>query len=150
MHPAVSKAMFNAEVGRWPPDLAGSRGWIIHRAEYPIVDCEFTAPGRVPLRLFCEFADWDEQPAAVTLRSSQGENLATIPPNSSGVFNSSLHEKTGRPFVCMAGTLEYHTHSSHISESWDQYRGKPGFGMGDLLDKLWSAWLRSAWLKGED
>lgn len=142
MHPALSKSLFNDEVGRWPSDLAGSRGWIIHQAEYPVIDCEFTRLGRTPLRLYCEFDNWDEQPPAISLKTSEGVDLTSLLPNPTSVFNANPHEKTRRPFICMAGSREFHTHSSHVNETWDQYRGKSGFGMGHLLDKIWNAWLK--------
>ncbi len=34
----------------------------------------------------------------------------------------SVHPLTGKPFVCLQGTAEYHTHPSHLADSWDRYR----------------------------
>lgn len=144
MHIALSRSLFENKVGQWPPDLAKSRGWIIHKIEYPVIDCEFTATERTPLRLYCDFSDWDEQPPSVALQNSAGELLRTLPSNPTGVFNTNSHPTTGRPFICTAGVREFHIHSSHLNEKWEQFRGKPGFDLGDILTKLWHAWLKGS------
>jgi hypothetical protein len=33
-----------------------------------------------------------------------------------------LHPVTGKPFVCIQGVAEYHSHPSHLGDSWDRYR----------------------------
>lgn len=142
MHASVSKSRFDQSVGRWPPDLAKVNGWILHKVEYPVVDCEFTAPGRTPLRVYMNCADWDERPPSVTLQNSQGEPLKTLPENRNGIFNPGPHRNTGLPFVCMAGTLEFHTHESHLNEKWDI--NMPDFNIGDILVKIWRGWLKGS------
>lgn len=142
MHPDASKLIFGEEVGRWPPDLASTCGWIMHEVAYPVIDCEFTRPGRTPLRLKMSFDDWDDQPPSIALLSSAGALLSSLPPNLPNIYNPSAHPVTGRPFVCMAGSHEFHTHSSHLGEPWSLFRGKPGFSIGDLMSKLWHGWLR--------
>ena len=34
----------------------------------------------------------------------------------------SVHPSTGQSFVCLQGIAEYHTHPSHLDDSWDRYR----------------------------
>ena len=34
----------------------------------------------------------------------------------------SVHPSTGQPFVCLQGVAEYHSHPSHLDDSWDRYR----------------------------
>lgn len=142
MHPAGAKALFEESVGRWPPDLAEQYGWILHKVAYPIVDCEFRRANRTPLRVLMDCAQWDEQAPSISLLSSNGTPLMTLPPNPSGIFNSSAHRNTGRPFICMAGSHEYHTHESHQDQPWEQFRGKPGFDIGEILFKLWNGWMK--------
>ncbi len=142
MHIAVSRSLFEERVGRFPPDLAAVCGWILHTVAYPVIDCEFTRAGRTPLRLQLDFTDWDEQAPSGSLRNSAGEVLLSLPPNPTGVFNPGPHPVTGRPFLCTAGIKEYHIHPSHLNEPWDQFRGKPGFDIGEILTKIWRAWLK--------
>lgn len=88
-----------------------------------------------------DLKDWNEQPPSISLRDGAGNVLKTCPANPSGVFNNGPHRHTGLPFVCMKGSLEFHTHESHLNEPWEQFRDKPGFDIGDILFKLWNAWL---------
>lgn len=144
MHPAASRALFDEKVGRFPADLATARGWILHPIQYPIIDCQFTRGGRTPMRLRLDFTDWDDTPPSIQLLSADGAALQSVLQNPTGVYNGSPHPSTGRPFICMAGSREFHIHPSHLNEPWDQFRGKPGFDIGDILDKLWHAWLKGA------
>lgn len=143
MHAAVSRGLFEEQVGRWPPDLARARGWVLPEVKYPILDLAFTAPNRTTLRLRCDYTDWDELPPSIELLDVDGTALTILPPNPTGVFNAGPHPITGRPFICMAGAREFHTHSSHLNERWEQFRGKPGFeDVGAILTKLWHAWQK--------
>ena len=142
MHPAVSRELFESAVGRLPPDLALKRQWTIHQLSYPIIDCQFGKAGRTPMRLRMEYTDWDDLPPSITILAPDGTLLVNLAANPTGVFNGSCHPVVSRPFVCMAGSLEYHTHPSHLTERWEQYRGKPGFDVLDILHKLWHAWLK--------
>lgn len=144
MHAAVSRALFEEQIGRWPFDLAHARGWVLHQVSYPLLDCAFTAPDRTTLRLRCNFSDWDELPPSIELLNSEGASLTSLPANPTGVFNGTLHPTVGRPFICTAGVREFHTHSSHTNEPWEQFRGKSGFDLGDILTKLWHAWRKGS------
>jgi len=143
MHRAVSRRLFEKQVERWPFDLAQKRGWVLHQIEYPILECTFTAPNRTALRLRFDFSDWNELPPSIELLDESGEPLKSLWPDPTGVFNSSLHPVTKRPFVCTAGSREFHTHEGHLSEHWEQFRGKPGFeDVGSIVTKLWHAWQK--------
>lgn len=143
MHPAVSRLLFKNQVGLWPSDLAVMRGWELHQIEYPILDCTFTAPNRTALRLRFDFSDWDELPPSILLLDEDGVPLKSLWSDPTGVFNSSSHPNTNLPFVCMAGSREFHTHESHLNEHWDQFRGKSGFeDVGSIVTKLWHAWQK--------
>jgi hypothetical protein len=43
----------------------------------------------------------------------------------------------------MAGAREYHTHSSHLGETWASHRGKPGMDLVGILTQLDSAWEKA-------
>jgi hypothetical protein len=88
------------------------------------------------------FENWDEQPPSISLRNSAGEALTQLPPSLPNVYNGGPHKNTGHPFICMAGSLEFHTHEGHLNEPWEQYRRKPDFDIGEILEKLWHAWLK--------
>lgn len=142
MHVAVTQALFKDTVGRWPPELAEAYGWVLHEVAFPIIDCEFTHAGRTPLRLKTDWSEWDEQPPTILLLNSAGEPLKTLPGKLPNVFNGSPHPHTKRPFICMAGSKEFHTHPSHLNEPWEQFRNKPGYDIGGILMRIWNAWMK--------
>ena len=142
MHPDASRMIFEEEVGRWPPDLAAACGWKLNQVAYPEIDCTFIKTGRTPLRLRLSCEDWDDQPPSILLLNEDGEPLKALAQNPTGVFHNGPHPKTGRPFICMAGSREFHTHPSHLNETWAQFRGKAGFSLGNILTKVWHAWLK--------
>jgi hypothetical protein len=144
MHPSAAKALFDSEVAAISPRLLDQRGWILHQAEYPLVDCSFTAPGRTTLRLRFDCTNWNDDPPSITLQSANGANLTTLLPNPTNVFNSSAHPTTGQPFVCMRGAREYHTHSSHLNDLWENVKHLPGYSIFNILGQLWNAWQRGA------
>ena len=142
MHPQAAKILFDEDVGRWPPDIAAKRAWVVHRVEYPVIDVEFTGPGRTPLRLRFDAANWDDEPPKIALLNSVGDYLTSAPATPSSIFNGGPHALTGRPFVCMAGAWEYHRHESHLNTPWDQYRGKANYGLSDILTQIWNGWRK--------
>jgi hypothetical protein len=148
MHTLASQALFQTQVEHISAKLASSRGWLVHKLEYPYVDLSFTADGRTPLRLCADCSEWNSEPPSIRLLSAAGVPLpsnpppAEISPNRTGVFNVSQHPTTGLPFICSPGSREYHTHSSHINDHWDAYRRQTGYDLGGLLTRYWHAWLK--------
>jgi hypothetical protein len=151
MHELVSRSLFEEQVKGLNGRLAASRSWVLHQIEYPLIDLTFTASetNRVPLRLQVRCQNWNEIPPSVTLLDGAAGFLPSanpprqeILPNPSGIFHPGPHPNTGRPFVCMAGTLEYHTHPSHVTDYWEGYRTKAAFDLGGLLTQIWNGWLR--------
>ncbi len=142
MHRAVSEALFQEQVMGLEGALLDERGWRVFERAFPVLDVMFDRPGRIPLRVRLLCNDWNDMPPSITLHDSQGALLTTLP-TGSGVFNSSAHPRTGRPFICMAGSLEYHTHDSHTSDHWENYRSRGGYDIGGVVTQIWNAWLRT-------
>lgn len=139
MHELLSQRLFDEQVKHLTPRLAKSRGWVLHQVSYPILDCEFQAEGRTSLRLRLNCQNWNTQPPSIDLLDSAGVYLLK-PAGMSSVFNPSEHERTGRPFVCMRGSLEYHTHPSHLTDQWESLRTSDNYTLGGILTQLWHAW----------
>jgi hypothetical protein len=141
---ALSKAAFDRDVGRIDPrSVRTYYDWTIIEANYPVLDILFNHASAAPLRLRLLCDDWDEIPPSIQLLSKDGQPLPTAPPNVGQVFNPGAHPATGRPFVCMRGAREFHTHPSHTSELWDNYRGQSGMDLGGIVVQLWRSWKRS-------
>lgn len=140
---ALSRSAFDRDVARIDIRSARLFDWTIVRASYPILDVIFRHTSADPLRLRLTCAEWDELPPSIELLDEDGKHLGEAPPNVGGVFNGSAHPNTGRPFVCMRGAREYHTHDSHTGDRWDNYRGTSGMDLGGIVLQLWRAWKRS-------
>lgn len=142
MHPAAAKALFDIDVATLTPELGKRRKWTFHLLEFPVVDCSFTESGRTPLRLRLICDSWNESPPEISLHTADGAPLTTALANPTGVFNGSPHPLTNRQFICMRGSREYHTHPSHIADSWESLRGLSSYTLGGILTQLWNAWLK--------
>lgn len=121
-------------------ELCESRGWRIVTGAFPLLDVEFSASGRVAMRVRLVCDDWDALPPSVSFHSAEGTALAALPTAPNTPFNNSAHPVVGRPFLCMVGSREYHTHPSHTGDLWENYRGKPGYDLGGLVTQIWRAW----------
>lgn len=137
MHPELSKAHYAKDIDVLTPTYLRAKRWILHSSEYPVLDVEFT--GKQPLRVRLNCEDWPDLPPAAELLTPAGDHLMTgVEP-----FNGSAHPTTGRPFVCLPGFREFHTHPSHLSETWSDFRGLPGMNLAGLLSQLSSAWRKA-------
>jgi hypothetical protein len=66
---------------------------------------------------------YDVDPPSVSMVDMQGCSSLPIEAWTPGVPHS-LHPVSNRPFVCAQGIAEYHTHPSHVADSWDRYRNR--------------------------
>lgn len=143
MHLALSKEIFVEQTQVLTPEYCLGRGWLRNSCEFPLVDVTYTLPGRIPLRLQLECSRYDEKAPSVSLHSAEGALLTSIHDRRyNGVFNPGPHPVIQRPFICMRGANEYHTHPSHIADLWESLRGKPDFSIAGLLYQLHLAWLK--------
>jgi hypothetical protein len=144
MNEAVAKEMFDQDAGKIPDKLIAVRNWKLYSTDFPVLDIGFLADGRSELRLRLTAKNWNDAPPSVALLDSDGNFLvaAQLPKSSGTVFNGSAHANTGHPFVCMAGTLEYHTHSSHVQDAWDNYKRRDSFRLGGIVTQIWNSWLK--------
>lgn len=142
MHPVAAKALFEEHVSNLSPALARRRGWVVHSIEFPMIDCSFTAPRRATLRLRLLCDNWNDLPPAISLHAADGAFLTTLPTNPSGVFNQGPHPTAQRPFICMRGAREYHTHPSHVGDPWESLKNSSSYTLGGILTQLWNAWQK--------
>jgi hypothetical protein len=147
VHELASRTLFEQERRGFTAEVAAARGWEFLKVEYPIIDVLFSAPGRTPLRLRMVCDDWNEKPPSFELLAADGTPHASPwPPggNPTSVFHPGQHEKTGRPFICMRGSREYHVHSSHTNDLWDSHRTSQDNTLGGLLHQVWMAWTKGS------
>lgn len=141
MHPAASRALFDAAMVTLEPRLLEARGWQIVTSTYPTLDIVFRDAARKPLRLRLNCTDWNELPPEIELLKEDG----SYPPEicgGGGQFNLNPHPITQRYFVCMIGSREYHTHSSHVGDLWENYRSRSAYDLHGIAFQLWRAWCK--------
>jgi hypothetical protein len=143
MHKDLSKSIFDAQVDAIPALLFEKRGWRVIDRTYPIFEVAFQAPGRTIMRVRMRCNDWNELPPNVELLDADGVYLTSLPTGSTNVFNNSQHEVTKHPFICMAGSREYHTHPSHIADSWEGYKNRDSYTLPNIMGQIWEAWRKS-------
>lgn len=142
MHELVSRELFERDTRGINEKLAELRGWEIVEISYPRLEVIFTDPRLPALRVRMIGDNWNEDPPSIHLLNKEGIYLDSteIPSGPIGIFNSSAHPITGKPFICMRGSREYHTHSSHLNDPWSNLRGKSGYDLGGILTQIWNGW----------
>jgi hypothetical protein len=65
--------------------------------------------------------NYDTQPPSVSMVHPLSLTELPMEQWTPGVPHS-IHPVTNRPFVCIQGVAEYHSHPSHVDDSWDRYR----------------------------
>lgn len=145
----VARQKFDEAVAKLTPRVLKAYGWRLQGASFPVLDLVFEKGATPPLRVRFTCDGWNEEPPSIALLMPDGR---PIPANyndpvygplfarSNSVLNASPHELTGQPFVCMRGSREFHTHSSHRSESWDNYRNQSGNDLIGLVVQLHRVW----------
>jgi hypothetical protein len=141
---AVARAMFEEAVLPLEGRLLEVRGWQIHSRAWPLLDVSFRSPTQQELRVRLTCDDWNDSPPSVDLLAPDGQMLTTLAAQKPGssIFNAGAHPRTGRPFVCMVGTREYHDHPGHVGDSWANYRALDSYSLGGILTQLWHGWGR--------
>jgi len=139
MHELASKALFATSMQHVNAELCAARGWMLHTVEYPVVDVAFCAPGRTTLRLLVRAEDWNGQPPSIELQAADGTPLTKAPVAPGAQFHQGPHPSTGKPFVCMRGSREYHTHSSHLTDLWSNYRELPEYTLSSIITQVWNS-----------
>jgi hypothetical protein len=142
MHEVASRALFEQDVALLNDSLLQARGWQIFSRSYPLLDIGFSKSNIVRLRVRLRCDDWNDQPPSIEVCDADGKPVAGVPQNMSGIFNTSAHPITGKPFICMRGSREYHTHSSHTSDLWSSIKELDAYRLGGIVTQIWRAWTK--------
>jgi hypothetical protein len=54
-----------------------------------------------------------------------------------------LHPQTGRPFLCLPGVREYHSHHEHTGDDWLLHRGRGTGTLAALCEEIWQRMARN-------
>lgn len=142
MNQTLSKAIFEKETLGFTDRLLEVRSWTINEKSFPILDVTFHSSERKSLRIKMICENYNEDPTSIELLNEDGTFLL-LAPKGHGVINPSLHPNTNRPFICSPGSKEYHKHSSHLNDSWENYKGQSGYDLGGMLTQIYNAWKKT-------
>lgn len=161
--PEISRQKLRGDVERWQANaLHRKRGWILlqYSEEQLCVELAFLArvsinsgSGPLPIvvcavRLTYENYDlwapsltfidaFTRDPAMPHVRAFKGTPLG----HRDLLING--HPDTGRPFLCVPGVREYHTHPQHTGDNWLLYRERGDGTISTICDRLWRFMARN-------
>jgi hypothetical protein len=139
VHEELARLNFGRDIARLTPLFVKSRNWTLNQVQFPILDVTFDGANPLRIRLICD--SWDELPPAEQLLTVDGKPWGG--PLTASIFHPDGHSVHHGPFVCMRGFRGYHTHSSHLTDAWSNYRDPEGNNLPGLLDQLSRAWRRN-------
>lgn len=148
----VAFALYQKEIAFFNnnPEICKSRGWEVLKADFPFFEIKFTISfnNKQINYLTCLFdlRNYNILPISVTITYPQPTKPGTTNMEDS-IHRTVLlegknimlnHHKLKRPFICIKGTYEYHTHDQHNKTYWDVYR-YTGIGtLYQLVQTIWS------------
>ena len=126
LHPAVLTELLDDEIAAAKERLGGRAGAI----ERDGTNITVVLGDGLALRL--DGARYDAEPFRVAVTTTDGEPVPhhMWPPG----LSLGVHPVLNRPFACLQGTYEYHSHPSHLADHWATYRNQ--LRLADLLDHL--------------
>jgi hypothetical protein len=135
------------------------RGWIMLRRDPPVLDLAFLARlpiggNIVPAVAACiqvDFTNFDLWAPSVEFIDPVTRQYA--PPvvqalvEADGGTPQNLivggHPDTGRPFLCIPGVRQYHSHPQHTGDPWLLHRPPRGGSLAVICERIWQTMART-------
>jgi hypothetical protein len=151
--PAISRRKLERELEDWRASEVEyrNRGWLLVRRDDLVVEVAFAKPIRlggavypliVPTVRF-DYTNYDLWPPSLTfIDLLTGEpsppplGQAFLRTPEGAVNNILLTHPTGKPFLCVRGTREFHEHPEHTGEPWALYRAQRAGALSVLCDLI--------------
>lgn len=105
-----------------------ARGWDIKEVSYPTIKIHFlNSSGKAVIGIIVDCNDYNFMPVSVVYTNTKFEPLKF---NQLPIFVCQgarplviqEHPLTHRPFICLPGIREYHSHYEHHDNHWDLHR----------------------------
>jgi hypothetical protein len=159
--PEVTKLKFERELELWDANAGAyrRRGWIRLGQTDRSIDVGFLAKlplgGSVPVPCFTasvriDFTNFDLwAPSVEFINPLDGTTsqplIQALVESEEGPRNLVIggHPATGRPFFCLAGVREYHTHPQHSGDSWLLRRETGDGSLATICDRIWRSMARN-------
>lgn len=141
--PLLSQEIFDREVSKITNKFLEIRNWKLVEAKYPNLTVEMTDWNRPSLIVTANCEAYPSSPASYVFKDINKKPLTLIPGlTPGGYINQSAHPVTNVAFICAPGAREYHTHSGHANDLWDNYRPRLNeYGLIPMLDKIHNFWV---------
>ena len=118
--------------------FVAERGWDVVAADYPLLSVVFKHPRshrKIEFRFNCE--DWDELPPSLALHHPASGKEIPWEQWPQGVWSVlECHPLTRKPFLCLRGIREYHSHNRHLGDMWENYRPLSSYGLLSIIDRV--------------
>lgn len=136
-HPLLSQEFFLKETEKLTPTFIRTRNWKIISKNYPELLIEINSENKEPLRVLCNLHDYPTTAPSYQFLDKNQNLLIALPGINGGYINMSPHPISGGAFICAPGAREYHTHSSHTNDHWENYRNRlEDYGIIPMLSKI--------------
>jgi hypothetical protein len=158
--PEVTRRKVEHELELWDQQVTSynRRGWIMLRREPPVLDIAFLARLQVGATVVTaiaacvqiDFTNYDLWAPSVEFVDPFTREYAPPPVQAlvevpGGAQNLLVdgHPETGRPFLCVPGVRQYHTHPQHTGDSWLLHRpGREG-SLAMICERVWQTMART-------
>lgn len=136
----VSRRKFDADIQALQGDAAAyaaARGWTVVSTAYPVLGVLLVHPRSkrgIEFRFTCD--QWDELAPSLALHNASDGRELSWKEWPQGGWAAGEHPNTGKPFLCLPGIREYHTHPSHIDDKWEGYRLRGSYRLRDIIDRV--------------
>jgi hypothetical protein len=141
---SVSRAKFGREIREFR-SMEGTyrkRGWFLLKARFPNVLVLLTAPHVTPppvvMGVTLDYTNYDAAPPSVRLV----DPFSLTPyrqrdlPLERQLLRTVAHGPDDIPFLCIAGTREYHEHPAHSGDAWELHRQAGAGRLVRILDVI--------------
>ncbi len=160
VNPDVNARKIERELELWDANAEAysRRGWIMLRREPPVLDIAFQARlpiggNIVPVVAACvqiDLTNFDLWAPSVEFIDPISRDYA--PPVAKALVETEggaqnlivgTHPDTGRPFFCIPGVRQYHSHPQHTGDPWLLHRPLRGGSLTLICERIWQTMART-------
>lgn len=157
----VSRAKLAAEFADWETNAAiyARRGWLLldrgplHAEVAFLATVPLVGVFSIPVVTACvrlDYTNYDLWPPSLTFIDPRTREPASPPVRApattpAGVRDALIdgHPDTGRPFLCLPGIREYHSHPQHTGDDWLMHRAAGAGRLAVICERIWQRMARN-------
>ena len=158
---AISRTKFKEQLDRWDQNAGAyaRRGWVLMSGGELTVDIGFLQNVSIGLRTIpvmtacvrLDYWNFDLWPPALTFidplsRQPTHPSVRALEGVSATEARDTLidqHPLTGRPFLCLPGIREYHSHPQHSGDDWLLHRHLREGDLAVICERIWRRMARN-------